>query len=76
MEIVSVDQMIFRQSLFKILSYAIIEHLVAPIVYYPLVNYSILEINLTKRERISTLFYSILTVHADENAFLNGTKHA
>ena len=76
MGIVSVDKMILRHSLFAILSYYdIIEHLVAPIVYNPLDNYSILEINLTKRERISKLFLSILTGCADKNTFLNGTKH-
>ena len=55
MGIVSVDQMIIKHSLFAILSYAIIGHLVAPIAYYSLNKYSILEINLTKCERISTL---------------------
>ena len=54
--IISVDQMILRHSLFAILSHAIIKHLVAPILYYPLDIYFILEINLTKREGISTLF--------------------
>ena len=34
MGIISVDQMILRHSLFAILSYAIIKHLVAPFLYY------------------------------------------
>ena len=42
----------------KILSYAIIEHLVAPIELFPLDNYSILEIKLAKRDMISKLFPS------------------
>ena len=52
MGIVSVDQMILRHLLFAIVSYAIIEHVINPIVYNPFDNYSVLEINLTKRKKI------------------------